>query len=78
MILRDYILSAASVINASGGSNGDNPTEISVADCSLVAATLDKLCVEYKPLIIDLEVLLGSQGASSYSMQRERLNLEAA
>jgi len=41
IILRDYIMSAASVINADGGSNGDNPTEISVADCSLVAQTLD-------------------------------------
>ena len=41
MILRDYILSAASVINATGGSNGDNPTQISVTDCSSVAATLD-------------------------------------
>lgn len=41
IILRDYILSAASIINADGGSNGDNPSEISVADCSLVAQTLD-------------------------------------
>lgn len=41
VILRDFILSACSIINASGGSNGDNPSEISVADCSLVAATLD-------------------------------------
>lgn len=41
IILRDYILSAASQINCSGGSNGDNPTEISIADVSLVGATLD-------------------------------------
>lgn len=41
IILRDYILSAASVINCSGGTNGDNPTEISIVDCSMVAATLD-------------------------------------
>lgn len=41
IILRDYILSAASQINCQGGSNGDNPTEISVADISLVTATLD-------------------------------------
>lgn len=41
IILRDYILSAASVINCTGGSNGDNPSEISVADCSLAASTLD-------------------------------------
>lgn len=40
IILRDYILSAASQINCSGGSNGDNPTEISIADVSLVGATL--------------------------------------
>ena len=41
MILRDYILSAASEINASGGANGDNPTNLGVSDFSLVAATLD-------------------------------------
>lgn len=41
LILRDYILSAASVINAGGGNNGDNPTNLGVSDFSLVAATLD-------------------------------------
>lgn len=41
MILRDYIVSAASQINASGGANGDNPTNLGVSDFSLVAATLD-------------------------------------
>ncbi len=41
LILRDYILSAASVINAGGGSNGDNPTNLGISDFSLVAATLD-------------------------------------
>jgi N4-gp56 family major capsid protein len=41
LILRDYILSAASIINAGGGTNGDNPTNIGVSDFSLVAATLD-------------------------------------
>ena len=41
VILRDYILSAASVVNCTGGSNGDNPTQISIADCSVVASTLD-------------------------------------
>lgn len=39
--MRDYLLSAASVINADGGANGDNPTEITVADLSTVASTLD-------------------------------------
>lgn len=57
LILRDYIVSAASEINAGGGSNGDNPTNLGVSDFSIVATTLDKLCVEYKPLIIDLEFL---------------------
>jgi hypothetical protein len=57
LILRDYILSAASQINAAGGSNGDNPTNLGVSDFSLVAATLDKLCVESKSLVIDLEFL---------------------
>lgn len=41
LILRDYIVSAASQINAAGGSNGDNPTNLGVSDFSLVAATLD-------------------------------------
>ena len=41
IILRDYILSAASVIYAVGGSNADNPTELTVSDLSQTAATLD-------------------------------------
>ena len=41
LILRDYIISAASQINAAGGSNGDNPTNLGVSDFSLVAATLE-------------------------------------
>lgn len=41
LILRDYIVSAASTINASGGTNGDNPTNLAMSDFSLVAATLD-------------------------------------
>ncbi len=41
LILRDYIVSAASDINAGGGSNGDNPTNLGVSDFSLVATTLD-------------------------------------
>ncbi len=41
LILRDYVVSAASQINAAGGSNGDNPTNLGVSDFSLVAATLD-------------------------------------
>jgi len=57
LILRDYILSAASQINAGGGSNGFNPTNLGLTDFSLVATTLDKLCVEYKSLVIDLECL---------------------
>ncbi|HXX96660.1 MAG TPA: hypothetical protein VEL11_06040, partial [Candidatus Bathyarchaeia archaeon] len=53
LILRDYIISAASDINASGGANADNPTNLGVSDFSLVAATLDKFCVEYKSSLID-------------------------
>jgi len=41
LILRDYIVSAASQIYAAGGSNSDNPTNLGVSDFSLVAATLD-------------------------------------
>lgn len=39
--MRDYIVSAASQINAGGGSNGDNPTNLGASDFSLVATTLD-------------------------------------
>lgn len=41
LILRDYIISAASEINAGGGTNGDNPTNLGISDFSLVATTLD-------------------------------------
>jgi len=41
LILRDYIVSAASQINAGGGSVVDNPTNLGVSDFSLVATTLD-------------------------------------
>ncbi len=41
LILRDYIISSASEINAGGGSNGDNPTNLGLTDFSLVATTLD-------------------------------------
>jgi len=41
LILRDYVISAASEINAGGGSNGDNPTNLGISDFSLVATTLD-------------------------------------
>lgn len=41
IILRDFLLSAASVYNCRGGVNGDNPTELTVKDCSAVASSLD-------------------------------------
>lgn len=41
LILRDYIVAAASELYAGGGSNGDNPTNLGVTDFSLVATTLD-------------------------------------
>lgn len=41
LILRDYVVSAASSINAAGGANADNPTNLGMSDFSLVAATLD-------------------------------------
>jgi hypothetical protein len=60
LILRDYIVSAASEIFAGGGANNDNPTNLGVSDFSLVATTLDtnnaKLIGVVKPLVIDLEV----------------------
>lgn len=45
LILRDYIVSAASEINAGGGSNG-------------------KVVAVVKPLVIDLKLPSGQQGAS--------------
>ncbi len=41
LILRDFIVSAASQIMAGGGGGGDNPSSLGVSDFSLVAATLD-------------------------------------
>lgn len=41
LILRDYIVSAASDIMAGGGSNNDNPTNLGISDFSVVATTLD-------------------------------------
>lgn len=41
LILRDYIVSAASQIMAGGGNNSDNPTNLGISDFSLVATTLD-------------------------------------
>jgi N4-gp56 family major capsid protein len=41
LILRDYVVSAASQINAGGGGNADNPTNLGLSDLSLVATTLD-------------------------------------
>lgn len=41
LILRDYIVSAASDIMAGGGTNGFNPTNLGISDFSLVATTLD-------------------------------------
>ena len=41
LILRDYIVSAASQLNAGDGDNGDNPTNLGINDFSLVATTLD-------------------------------------
>lgn len=66
LILRDYIVSAASQINAGGGSNGDNPTNLGMTDFSLVATTLDtnnaKLIGVTKPTLIDLEARWGDKG----------------
>lgn len=41
LILRDYVISAASELMAGGGSNNDNPTNLGLSDFSLVTTTLD-------------------------------------
>ncbi len=65
LILRDYIVSAASQINAGGGSNGDNPTNLGVSDFSLVATTLDtnnaKMLGVLKFSLIDSETRWGDE-----------------
>jgi len=66
LILRDFIISSASEINAGGGSNQDNPTNLGLSDFSLVATTLDKLCVEYKSLVIDLEARWGDRAQAEH------------
>lgn len=47
----------------------DNPTNLGLSDFSLVATTLDKLCVEYKSLVIDLEARWGDRAqAEQYAL----------
>ena len=41
IILRDFLLSAASIYNCKGGVDGDNPTELTLRDLSNVASSLD-------------------------------------
>jgi len=41
LLLRNYLASTASAVNATGGTNGDNPTNMSETDFSRIAATLD-------------------------------------
>ena len=41
IILRDFLLSSASVYNCRGGVDADNPTELTVRDLSNVASSLD-------------------------------------
>ncbi len=46
-----------------------NPTNLGLTDFSLVATTLDKLCVEYKSLVIDLEARWGDRAqAEQYAL----------
>lgn len=40
LILRDFLVSASSLIQAGGGSNNDNPTNYGVSDFSLLGTTL--------------------------------------
>ena len=75
LILRDYIISAASEINAGGGSNQDNPTNLGVSDFSLVAATLDTNNAlsdvgVVKPVIIDLEAHRKVEGDRGQAVER--------
>lgn len=68
LILRDYIVSAASQINAGGGSNGDNPTNLGVSDFSLVATTLDtnnRMSVVLKSSLIDSKTRWGNEAEAA-------------
>jgi N4-gp56 family major capsid protein len=58
IILRDFLLSAASVYNARGGVNGDSPTEWTIRDSSSVASSLDTANA--------FKFLTGKQGEDRY------------
>ncbi len=57
LILRDFIISAASLVDAAGYNNGDSPAGLGVSDFSFANAILDKHCVETKSWVIGLEFL---------------------
>lgn len=64
LILRDFIISAASLVNAAGYNNGDSPGGLGVSDFSFANAILDTNNAEpqgvTKPLIIDMDTRWGN------------------
>ena len=61
LILRDFIISAASLVNAAGYNNGDSPGGLGVSDFSFANAILDTnnalILAHLKLWVIDLEFL---------------------
>lgn len=60
ILQRDNLESAASVINCVGGSNGDLPTEISLADCDDVVSVLQDNDGEYVTSMIGASDKIGT------------------
>jgi hypothetical protein len=52
-----------------------NPTNLGLSDFSLVATTLDKLCVEYKSFLMGLKLL--TDNAEDNKAQAEQYALAA-
>lgn len=83
-LTRNMLASTASTINATGGTNGDNPTEITRSDVDTIIRTLAdnnaytiNIAVVSKPSLIDLEAPeQGDRGEPIWDV--ERLNEKAA
>jgi len=59
-LMRNLLESTASVINCTGGVNGDNPTEITTADCENVSAVLVTSNADYISELIEGENKFGT------------------
>lgn len=60
VVMRDNLESSASVINCTGGANGDLPTEMALSDIDGVVTTLQNNSGEYITNIIEAELKIGT------------------